>query len=612
MRSCVIRQRFVLTVKPTISSEITTTRAAKVSSSSDKVEIVPPMGAFRNTNIGEVSITSMNILAPTYHALEKPLLEKEHFVASDRNNRYVKAISMAKQTNADILCLQEVEGGTEELNAHLTSCLAKDNISGSRPYDGCVYSPLFPNRQLDTVGLCLAWRTDRHRLVSCETFRRVMVVQLAEQSTGATIVIANLHLPAKPGAIEGRLRSTAMAVRRMQTCEAALSIRKRTALDGLTVVAGDFNSDHKSPAVKLLKMGYSLYGTIRDRNYKAKISKREAASMKHAFRFLDVYEALPGLRTDNAPYTVSLNGRGPGSMDHILFYSANGGEIQKGRTKQSTARPRVTDRRRQCRRDRGIAQSAFFANSTVMIENCAQMQVSSVLATVGKNDGERLQLIKDGLPNEQAGFYSDHIPVGCLFAPKKHALPVVEDQEHSILPSKKQDSRFSVIHQRQEAYQQSIASRRRHNKVLRCIAEWLLDHEATNMIRDVPLYKWSWLSKEKAKLTKKMRAPDICCQLFNTLVIVEVTVSRNNAEEMHKNKVAKYQDLFDALSNSEAVTKAGIKISPRTLAIVLNEDGQLCQRSVEDIKYLASLIPDLDPDQECSTLSETLKEIVTF
>jgi len=573
----------------------------------DELEIVPPNGSFRETSIGEVSITSMNVLAPAYHALAQPEEEQEEFAKLDRQDRYLKAISMAKKTNADILCLQEVEGGEEELNERLQSRLATDE-DDKRGYDGCVFSPLLPNRKQDIVGLCVAWRTDRHRLVSCETFRRGMVVQLAEQSTGATIAIANLHLPAKPSAIEGRLRSMASAIRRIQTCEAVGVKRKRSALDGLAVVVGDFNCGHNAPAVKLLKTGYSLYGTIKDRNYKAKISKKLAANMKHVFRFQDVYDG--DIRYDIAPVTVSLHGRGPGSMDHIL-YSASG---DSGRRKSNhpSAAPQTSATtskgRRQARRGRGVIRKAVSSAPFVREAN-ARIAIPSILATVRKEDKQRLELIENGLPNEQAGFYSDHVPVGALFASKTIDVPDARPTKSSL--EQLNTSRRGVVNQRRDAYKTSMSTRRRHNKVLRYIAEWLLERGATEMIRDVPLYKWKWLSSSVIRLTKKMRAPDLCCIVNNTMVVIEVTVSQKRAEEIYQTKVDKYQDVFEALAKSEAINEAGISLSAATMAIVLDENGQLCDESMNDIQNLANLASERHPTEACEHLCDAFREIVT-
>ena len=613
------------------------------SSSVANPNIIPPIGSFRDTGPGEISIVSMNVLAPTYHALEHSLDKRDDMAEKDRRNRYPKAISTAISKNADILCLQEVEGGQPEFTELLKSCLLQqpqqqvDEEYGEkkrlRGYDAHVWSPLQPNSnsKQDPVGLCVAWRSDRHRLVSFEAFRRGMVVQLAEisnstntTSNGATIALANLHLPAKPSAIEGRLRTMASAIRRLQTCESVVATsstgkkrRSYSALDGLAVVLGDFNCDSKAPVVKLLKTGYSLYGTLRDRNYKAKISKRAAANMQHMFRFKDVYDG--DLRYDIAPITVSLQGRGPGCMDH-MFYSAKGDDesrMFKASSSSSNANlaPFHSSGKRQARRVRGIQRKSMLRPDR---ETHAQVRLASVLATLelsrsGKSNST-LEIIENGLPNEAAGFYSDHLPVGALF----EAVGVVSvdqtnnrGQEASVRT--KAQGRVGV-NERRGAYAQSLLMRRRHNKVLRFIAEWLLlECGATEVIRDVPLYKWKWITSD-LRLAKKMRAPDLSCIVANTLVIVEVTVvSQKNAESAYKEKVGKYQDVLDALPKAATLKDTGICVASKTTAIVVLDDtGELYSRSMQDLETLSNRCSsDSDSGNAvCRRLCEEFRELV--
>ena len=583
----------------------------------DELIVVPPNGSFRETTVGaEVSISTMNVLAPSYHVLGEPLEEQSTLAQQDRQNRYPQAIAMAKKTNADILCLQEVEGGLAELEEGLGDILAR-NDNDMRGYDAFVFSPLLPNRPQDVVGLCVAWRSDRHRLVSCETFRRGMVVQLAEVSTGATIAIANLHLPAKPSAIEGRLRAMASAIRRMQTCEATLlSSRPKSGLDGLAVVVGDFNCDQKSPAVKLLKSGYSTYGTIKDRNYKAKISKRVAANMRHVFRFRDVYDGA--WRHEIAPVTVSLHGRGPGIMDHIL-YSGSGDASRKSVSAMAKKKKSASQSRRQARRERGVNRQTSSTTESptfsIQRDNRSRVFVSSVLSTVASDDTTRLQLIQGGLPRESEGFYSDHLPVGAIFSSETpepvetHEQTNDEDEDESDRIESKRNSR-NTINTKRQAYDKSLSNRRRHNRVLRSLAEWLLEQGATDMIRDVPLYKWKWLIQSPVKLSKKMRAPDLCCVVGNTLVVMEVTISQNQAEEMYTTKTQKYDDVFEALAQSELVKDSGIQVAPTTMVIVLNEDGKLLEESRKDLMLVMEYCSVANADIEFDNLASRFEEIV--
>ena len=69
------------------------------------------------------------------------------------------------------------------------------------------------------------------------------------------------------------------------------SSRSSTAsLNGLVIVVGDFNSDQNSVTGKLLTTGYSPYGNLKDRNYKANVSKASAFQMRHDYQFQDVYK----------------------------------------------------------------------------------------------------------------------------------------------------------------------------------------------------------------------------------------------------------------------------------------------------------------------------------
>jgi mRNA deadenylase 3'-5' endonuclease subunit Ccr4 len=130
-------------------------------------EIILPHGSFRDTESGELSVTSLNILAPSYHWLGLGQEEKDSRIVDDRQKRVPQAIDMAKQTNADILCMQEVEGGPSN-EAALEEFLLKP--CGDLPgYDSHLWSALHPNRKGDVVGLCVAWRSKTHNVSSAKT-----------------------------------------------------------------------------------------------------------------------------------------------------------------------------------------------------------------------------------------------------------------------------------------------------------------------------------------------------------------------------------------------------------------------------------------------------------
>jgi endonuclease/exonuclease/phosphatase family metal-dependent hydrolase len=268
--------------------------------------------------MGEVSIVTMNILAPFYNALAvENWDDRMDFLKKDRTERVPLAINMAKQHNADILCLQEVEGGTDELESVLKHLLAEpltvdDGNHKLEGYDMFLWSSLLPNRADNVVGNCVAWRSSRHKLVAVDSFKRGMVCQMQEIDQGATFCVANVHLPARPSNVMGRLKSMSHTIEKMARLDPKM---RKSPLDGLCIVAGDFNCDQNSVTAKLLTTGYSPYGNLKDRNYKANVSKASAFMMRHDYRFKDVYEK----RRDVAPVTVSLTGRGPGCTDHLFF-----------------------------------------------------------------------------------------------------------------------------------------------------------------------------------------------------------------------------------------------------------------------------------------------------
>ena len=340
----------------------TTTEDNNNNNNDDDIQIIKPNGRFRDTKIGEVSIVTMNVLAPAYNSLAiENWKQRIQFLEEDRKHRVPLAIEMAKQYNADILCLQEVEGGTNDLESELKRLLLlptttsayeddKDDKDESNKsvinmgYDKFIWSSLLPNRDDNVVGNCIAWRSDRHELVSVDCFKRGMICTMKEvvasssaggDETAATATatatgtfsVACVHLPAKPSNIMGRLKTMSNTIQKLAHYDSMTKSTTKTTtkrgedgnsskrsqssnfLDGLVVVAGDFNCDQNSVTAKLLTTGYSPYGNLKDRNYKANVSKASAFLMKHDYRFKDVYEKQ---RRNVAPVTVSLAGRGPG------------------------------------------------------------------------------------------------------------------------------------------------------------------------------------------------------------------------------------------------------------------------------------------------------------
>lgn len=553
--------------------------AAATAAMFSQVDIIRPGEAFRDTKAGELSIVSFNILAPTYHWLGMDADDKNSQVESDRRSRVPMAIRMAKQANADILCLQEVEGGSSE---KLLKELLEEPQPGLLGYDSYLWSPLHPNRKGDVVGLCVAWRSVKHNLISPDCFRRGMVVQLEEIETGATFCIGNVHLPAKPAAIEGRLKAISTTIKSMASCE---SPRRISALDGTAIIAGDFNCDQYSVAAKLLETGTAPYGTLSERNYKAKVTKEAAFGMKHNFRFKDAY--ANELRQLAAPVTVALTGRGPGCMDHIFFAS-------RDRPTDATKRILATSGgggepfmgKRKARR-----QSAIQRVADGNVDQPSPLRIDTVLATVDPDDPGRTQTIANGLPNVPEGFPSDHIPIGVLFSPQPTYTR--DDSQNNSSIDESDDLRQDFppggaisanARRRREAYSRSLVVRRRHNAILRSVTEWLVDRGAREVIRDQPLFKWKWL-EGVAKINGKLRAPDLFCILNDTIVVIEVTVS-NKPDQMRRTKLTKYEDLGELLRTAPAT--AGLKVLD-TFVILMDEDGEIPDATRQDVVRLAEL-----------------------
>jgi mRNA deadenylase 3'-5' endonuclease subunit Ccr4 len=549
-------------------------------------------------NFSSSSSSSNSIDDDGQQRMKQQQQRREQFLFHDRTVRVPLAIQMAKRTNADILCLQEVEGGGYDDDIHrrrLEALLQVDEIVGvpllmkdeinneesyittstttgsstidstSRTatttttrticgYDSFVWVPLMPNNNRgDIVGLCIAWRSHRHSLIHSEGYKRGMICQFQEvgsvvpsdkvtaaettatatttttkmssslddggynddadscaeqqeagttslhntlQKSPSTFCIANVHLPARPSNILGRLYTMSRTIRKLAELDGQhqRAGQRRHAggsepLDGLILVAGDFNSDQHSVTAQLLKRGTSNHGNLRDRNYKAKITKASAIQMKHPYRFRDVYDGrallaqkyssktnnnhnsnenngrtIVDLRRQYAPITVSLHGRGPGCMDQLFFATtANGSHIPtKSRrvfpppfldhSTPSSPTPTpvlITHHnsdagKRQVRRKKGEARRHRMMSTPIEASMKANLQVESILATIrGPDDEERIRIIQDGLPNIEEGFPSDHLPIGALFV--GHGRPSTLSYTFSSLISSTTQSADGMI-----------------------------------------------------------------------------------------------------------------------------------------------------------------------
>ena len=560
------------------------TTKADASTTTAAASIILPNQTFRDTQPGELSVVSLNILAPSYHWIGHgdDEDERDRIANKDRHQRVPKSIQQAARTNADILCLQEVEGGPK-YEPLLREWL--DSGSSSTKYE-FVWSALHPNRRGDVVGNCIAWKPKKYDLISADCFRRGMVAQMEEIETGSNFCIGNVHLPAKPSAIEGRLNSISTTIKKIEGCEKP---RKLKGIDGTVIIAGDFNCDHNSVTAELLKRGTAPYGTVRDRNYKAKITKASSHIMRHNYRFKDIYEGE--LRESAAPVTVSLKGRGPGCMDHMFYASGEAALSSSGRGRAGGTTASMT--KRGSRRERAVQRAAVVASTEAP---SSSLRVEAVLATIDPDDISRTQIIKDGLPNEEEGFPTDHIPIGAIFVADDSMKGQQETRFHG--DDSKQAPSDSVVNgslspnarRRRENYLRSLVVRRRHNAILRATSEWLIAKgDVTDIIRDQPLYKWKWVDGLSKGLKKKMRAPDLCCVLGGkSLVVVEITVT-SKPDHMRREKIKKYTDLIDVLRSSKVVQDAGLTVVD-TFVVLMDEGGGVPSETRKDIEKLAELL----------------------
>ena len=135
-----------------------------------------------------------------------------------------------------------------------------------------------------------------------------------------------------------------------------------------------------------------------------------------------------------------------------------------------------------------------------------------------------------------------------------------------------------------------MSTRRRHNAVLRCLADWLEDGNAQDLVRDQPLYKNPWTCELKG-LTKKSRAPDCIGRLGNTVVVVEVSVvAPSKVDSVRREKIEKYQDLAAAMLASPSVQAMEDPKVLAPLVVILDSLGRIPETTQEDITTLASLM----------------------
>lgn len=597
-------------------SHVVTWASIEDTSTCTATDIIAPGGAFRSTTTGELSVVSFNMLAPFYQSLSvQDPSERLAFAENDRRTRFPLAMQMVKQMNADILLLQEVEGGS--LYEPNLEKLLKTRVSDELPgYDSYTWMPLLPNKPDHPVGLCVAWRSEKHQLVAQEGYKRGMACQFREtqQQGGGTFAVANVHLPARPNQILGRLVYMSKSLQKL----ADMDVSTRTSpLDGLLMVGGDWNCDPTSPTARLLTHGRIPSGNIRDRNYKANVSKTIAIRMQHGYRFQDVYgDNDSRIRQDHAPVTVALKGRGPGVMDHLFYTQAsppsknrvtpevspktvklvNGGKGRVAMSKRKVRREKAT-RMRRTSRAMGSAGGSFRPN----------VRLESILATINANSrSTEMEIILQGLPNVPAGYPSDHMPIGALFVPvptfgmdkdtevdnkfvdEAHDKSTVDSQTDYIAVSV--GSGASSVRRKREAGDRSMSIRRRHNLVLRTVAEWLeeVSTSPTEIIRDQPLYKNPW-TKDVTGLTKKSRAPDLVCKLGDTLAIVEITVvSSQKVDAVAHQKQTKYSDLSKTLMSDPRFQLLQLSVA-EPLVVVMDDQGGIPESTRSALKTLAKL-----------------------
>ena len=597
----------------------------------------------------ELSVVTLNVLAPSLYGLDPNIDE-----SNDRQTRYVDSIMKGIQTNADILCFQEVEGGVAtQHEILLKSILNKHN------YD-YIWKPLHPKRaDIECVGLCIAWKrettttttnndnddaenatnisSNRFSVVECRSFARGMILQLEQSIDGTRFVIGNVHLTARPSNINGRLRTIHNVIRNINMlCDTSIT-NKHIPLDGSIIVCGDFNGDESSAALRLLQNGYIKHGSILDRNYRYKLTKSDSSKLKHHYKFYNLYA---GLKPSTQHLTVSLHGRGPGIMDHILLSSSSllqpsqlskqgqkqlqgkgyhkvdsdilslqvGGVRQKRRLRRKLSNAEASTKIDEILNSKSSNKNTDGDKSLINNRNNNRLIVESRLATLDGNT-TRTQIIESGIP-VMPDFPSDHLPIGALFVPCKPIQPI---NENSFETKQQQDEQSSIKESSIEL--DAYNTRQRHDTLLRCVVSWLVSTmgvSSQHIIQDKPLYQWKWTqglrkqnqqdkgrggggsgrSKGREKshrlLTNKMRAPDICFTYENKLIMIEVTAVRmNRTKRVTRQKQLKYRDLAQALSHSPSVQEASLKVVEPYVIVVPDVGPTLPPDTVDTIHSLA-------------------------
>jgi hypothetical protein len=145
--------------------------------------------------------------------------------------------------------------------------------------------------------------------------------------------------------------------------------------------------------------------------------------------------------------------------------------------------------------------------------------------------------------------------------------------------------------------------RRRHNRVLNAVTEWLVGRGASSVILDKPLYKNDLLARilggagdlRKSSLTKRSRAPDLMCVVVNNdrgdecLVVVEIAVA-SDPNKVREQKASKYRDLVELVSDSGK--------DCRLATIVVRDDGGVPEGTFDDIRLLTKLTSGWNASQE--------------
>ena len=224
----------------------------------------------------------------------------------------------------------------------------------------------------------------------------------------------------------------------------------------------------------------------------------------------------------------------------------------------------------------------------------------------------RTQLIHDGIPNESEGFYSDHLPVGALFAPAvaRADRPRIQSTEriHNQVSRHGSPSGLSTVaQQRRATYQTSAVRRHRHNAVLRTVLASMETACVGAVLRDVPLYKWPWALPG---VRQKTRAPDVCAVVLGptnddavVVVVLEVTVVQQDAAAAYAEKVEKYRDVTSALQTS-VPQQSNYTTLDHTLVVALDAVGNLAPQSREDLQTLWALC-----GREAHVLEDLVQEL---